>query len=1155
MSEELKIELQVDAETSAAKTKVDNLIDELKKKKPIDLQVNVGKTDLTAFNETIKSITTDLKTLSELKFSNLKTIETSLKSVAKVVKEYQGLMSLDGSNNKSSVLGGLSGFDDETVERLSNDHKEALSQVKSLQQSAIFLKDGFNEYQKSLKEAYKAFGTDNADLLASIRSLENQFDTSVFKKLVTYKKEFNDVVKEYNSLGVSLVDMESISNEKYDGTLATKKYQEYLDIMGLSAEKFEELVDRAKTLNKRKSQLLKNLESNMEKATEEEKEVFNTLSKMYDDMPYVDTTEADNIRNSLNKILSDDMFRLDLSDLDVRFEDDFKEAFERFFDVLHDVQDEYNRKFKDVEGFEGFNIFDTDKLKSQNDKLDKEIENTIKITNKLTNVNGKSIDALGFDSDGISVFDTLSKSAKDLQTKLKSLKKNFSNAFEISDDSAKALEKIREALVEINKLTEEQKQTFFDFGLDADNIKKAKEETKELKEAIESTGSVGFDGLIESYSRLEDATGRTLSEIEKIRTSAMSTVTLNYKYEEDEETGELTKKLSTAKYTEEISKRTNQLVKDYSNASKNLIKAQKEYYQALTDGKSSEGTVNKLTENVKEMETKLSDIRGLINELEDYPDVIEEVFKSFNELDKIRHNQMEADVLKIIDKADLAEANKILKETKSLIDQISKNQIQLQKDSNAGYAETVEGLELRIKQQEKQIANNLSKLMNISNSKAAIDQIFSYQLDKAQQTQIEIARINDKANKTTGTKIVDEQDQYLKEYKRYLTELKAIQKSLTKESNESARTDKILQLDNTFKKLDEIKSKLNEVKSEAARGLYDQTMRELDLHLASSFSKTSSELDKVEEKITKLGKSDYVNSNMVQSAENAIKALRNTLDKGIGSLDTKDLSNVLVEIEKIKHSAKDIELGIKLSKDSEKIETFIKGVTDHLEVLQSTANNVDISHITNQFKDLKAGSDKNSVVMKSITDDVKTLEKSLKSAGDTTSHVGLSFKGFFNDLGDSLRTFTLGEIIGDVITDSLYQTWDVIKEMDSAMANLKKVADASDINTSSKLDDIRSQAIQVSQDVGAASSDVINAIADSLQAGVGGMQESIRVARSAMVLANVGDMTQEAASEALNTIINSYKLDPLKEIDVQVGGLTQKTTELANAMDLLNYAG
>lgn len=1154
MSEELKIELQVDAETSAAKTKVDNLIDELKKKKPIDLQVNVGKTDLTAFNETIKSITTDLKTLSELKFSNLKTIETSLKSVAKVVKEYQGLMSLDGSNNKSSVLGGLSGFDDETIERLSNDHKEALSQVKSLQQSAIFLKDGFNEYQKSLKAAYKAFGSDNSDLLASIRSLEDKFDTSVFKNLVRYKKEFNDVVKEYNSLGVSLVDVQAITNEKYDGTLATKKYQEYLDIMGLSADKFEELVDRAKTLNKRKSQLLKNLDNNMKKATEEEKEVFNTLSKMYDDMPVVDTTEADNIRNSLNKILSDDMFRLDLSDLDVRFEDDFKEAFERFFDVLHDVQDEYNRKFKDVEGFEGFNIFDTDKLKSQNDKLDKEIENTIKITNKLTNVNGKSIDALGFDSDGISVFDTLSESAQNLQKKLKTLKRNFENAFEISDDSAKALEKIREALVEINKLTEEQKQTFFDFGLDVENVKKAKDEIKGLKDATEELSQVNVSGAIQSYSKLTNAYGEVFRETEKIKASNLKTITLDYKYEEGG-MGELERTLSTVRFTDEVGKRVSELVKEYKGASKDLTKAQSEYYKALADESSSENTINHLNENVRKAEDNLLNVRKLVDELSSYPDVMDDVFDIFNEIDNIRRNQMETDTLKIIDKAELSEATNLLKETKSLIDQISKNSIQLQKDINAGYDDTVEGLEARIKQQEQQVTKNLSKLLNISNSKAITDQIYAYQLDKAQKTQIEIARINDKANKSTGVKTVDEQDKYLKQYKDTLTQIKSITKSLAKENTDVMNAEKVLQLDKAYKKLDEIKSKLNEVKSEAAEGLYDKAMSELDVSLANSFSKTVKELDKVEEKIAKLGKSDYANTDKISGAESIINNLRNTLEKGLGSINAEGLSKILIQIENLKAEAKNIDLDIKISKDSEKIETFIKGVTDQLEVLQSTANNVDISHITNQFKDLKAGSDKNSVVMKSITDDVKTLEKSLKSAGDTTSHVGLSFRGFFNDLGDSLRTFTLGEIIGDVITDSLYQTWDVIKEMDSAMVNLKKVADASDVNTSSKLDDIRSQAIQVSQDVGAASSDVINAIADSLQAGVGGMQESIQVARSAMVLANVGDMTQQAASEALNTIINSYKLDPLKEIDVQVGGLTQKTTELANAMDLLNYAG
>ena len=77
--------------------------------------------------------------------------------------------------------------------------------------------------------------------------------------------------------------------------------------------------------------------------------------------------------------------------------------------------------------------------------------------------------------------------------------------------------------------------------------------------------------------------------------------------------------------------------------------------------------------------------------------------------------------------------------------------------------------------------------------------------------------------------------------------------------------------------------------------------------------------------------------------------------------------------------------------------------------------------------------------MKNITNEVKTLEKSLKNAGNVASTTGLNFRTFFEDLGDSLRTFTLGEIIGDVITDSLYQTWDVIKEMDAATTHSLKV--------------------------------------------------------------------------------------------------------------------
>lgn len=1159
MSDELKIELQVETDDSRARSQLDNLIDEFNSKKPINLKINLGDKNLEAFQTSIKGMTSDLDTLSKLNFSNLKTIETSLKNITKIVGEYKGLTS-DNKNNifKSSTGGtGLDGLDSININRLSSDHNEALAQIETLKADAKRLREGFTEYGKHLKGAYEVLQAEIDAYNYDINSLENEFDTTAYKKLFKYTKEFNEVVREYNSLGVDVVEKEAFRNydvhaEKYH----TSKWRAYEDLIGQDADKYQEAVERARVLNDKKRDLTKKLKNFMEQATEEEKQAIEYMNFLYENMPSIpDTEEADNIKNGLLDVFKNDTFLFEFKNLNMDIEEDFKKACDIYFKSIGEIQEEYSRRFKNEDGFKGSKIFDVDDLKEQNEKLDKEIDSTINITERLKKLGTGALDTLGINADSLNAFEIVAKSAQELETKLTSLKEKLANTFEISDGSLKSLDKIKEALIEINKLTDEQKQTFFDLGLDTENIKKSKEEVKELEETTERINDISFSGLMESYSRLESATGKVLSETEKLRTSAMSTVTLSYRYEEDQETGELTKELSTARYVEEISKRTKQLVKEYSNASKDLAKAQREYYQALTDGKSSENTIDKLTKDVNEMEANLKKIRSNIDGLDGYSEVLDELYKEFNKIDELRHSQMENDSLKVIDKADLVEANTLLKQSKTIIDQMSKSSIDLQKAINAGYETTVEGLEARIESKQHQLTSNLTKLIHIPNSKAAVDQIFAYQLDKAQQTEIEIAKIKDKANKNTGTKIVDEQDQYLKKYKETLVQIKAITKSLAKENTDSMSTEKVLQLDKAYKQLKEIQAKLNDVKKEAAEGFYDKAMSELDLSLANSFSKTVRELDKVEEKITKLGRSDYADSNLVGSAERIIKGLRETLDKGLGSINAEGISKVLVEIEQLKKAAKDIDLDIKLSKDSEKIEAFTKGITEQLEVLQSTAKNVDVSHITKQLRELTAGSDKNSVVMKSITDDVKNLERRLKSAGDVASATGINFRGFFDDLGSSLSTFTLGEVLGDIITDALYQTVDVIKEMDAAMSNLKKVADISDINTSDKLDSIRGQAIDIAKEVGMASSDVINAIADTLQAGIGSMEESIQVARSAMILANVGDMTQEAASKSLNTIINGYNLKPLKEIDVQVGGLTQRTTELANAMDLLNYAG
>ena len=185
MSDELKIELQVTADTESVETQLNNLINEYNNKKPIDLKVKFGDANLDTFKDSIKSITTDLQALSSINFNNLNSVATNLQSISKFVKEFRDLNL--GSNNTSnsknnSIANAVHEFDgDIGFERLSKNYAEALAQIKALQNNANFLKDGFEEYNKSVKEAFQAFNTENADVLNEINELEGAFDSTVWK--------------------------------------------------------------------------------------------------------------------------------------------------------------------------------------------------------------------------------------------------------------------------------------------------------------------------------------------------------------------------------------------------------------------------------------------------------------------------------------------------------------------------------------------------------------------------------------------------------------------------------------------------------------------------------------------------------------------------------------------------------------------------------------------------------------------------------------------------------------------------------------------------------------------------------------------------------------------------------------------------------------
>lgn len=322
-----------------------------------------------------------------------------------------------------------------------------------------------------------------------------------------------------------------------------------------------------------------------------------------------------------------------------------------------------------------------------------------------------------------------------------------------------------------------------------------------------------------------------------------------------------------------------------------------------------------------------------------------------------------------------------------------------------------------------------------------------------------------------------------------------------------------------------------------------------------SFDSISKDIKSAQGKIGKLEKSGFVDMGELDKVKSS---LREISDIHVwDNIDNLDLSRSRGEIDKILDSLKQID-DVRLDglKDA-KIDNFTSKMTGDLDKLESKFK--EIGKSTEGIDKLRAelqtldsvAPDRLPTTFQRMRQEVSQLNGELRQTTSQTSHMG----GFLGDIADSMRTFTLGNMIGDGIASSIRGATRSFMEMDEAITNVKKVAEATDVNSAMKLDNIKGQAISIAKEVGMASTDVINGIADSLQAGMGSMEQSIAVARSSLMLANVGDMSQSQASSAINTVIKGFNIKPLREVQKEMGGTVVKTNELTEAMDLLNYAG
>src|SRR5699024_6351941 len=239
------------------------------------------------------------------------------------------------------------------------------------------------------------------------------------------------------------------------------------------------------------------------------------------------------------------------------------------------------------------------------------------------------------------------------------------------------------------------------------------------------------------------------------------------------------------------------------------------------------------------------------------------------------------------------------------------------------------------------------------------------------------------------------------------------------------------QVDNEITRLIKSRDKLE------ASGDY-KTVQVLDKQISSW-----KEMQQCIENATKSAK---VYDQVIEKVQNSISKNKNSIDINKSQLEvnievnnekalkkfeefkTKALSN-LQELER-KYEGTD--LFDEAVKNADELRKTINQLGDSLD----TTKIIDLSNLSSEFRNINQA-------ITQTKRDMNDLNKNLKS-------------GFFSNFGEeftsNLMSFTAGELLADSIRSVASSLKDLVLEYDTAMANLKKVANPADIMNESQLD-------------------------------------------------------------------------------------------------------
>ena len=414
MSEELRIEVDVKANDDSAKKTLDGLIKEYTNK-PLEFQVKLGKFDISGISSSIARLTSDLNKLTNIEFNGLNKLETNLKNINKLMSQ-QNKISNNGVNVKSNAENG--------VKRLVGDQKESLRHLEELDQISKEMDNMLSQYNKNNEKVFKEFAKKNEDSLQYIDLLKNSSSEKAFRNVIKYKEQLDKLQKEFSSLGVQAIGQVSKVFELDSGEMGRRTYNGgYEDIIGQSSERFERAVEEARKLSSKISTAKSNIKKNLDKISDDEKEIIDHIENLSKNLIPADSTENHAIESQLKQMLENYLSLDDLKDLDLNIPNDLFIAYERFINNFKEMKQEYKSVFGADEDFIKLNAFDG----AQN-----VIDNLEKATNNIN---------------------------------LDNLREKLTNAFDIDEKVIANIEKIENALKQLNSMSELTQKSLFSEGV------------------------------------------------------------------------------------------------------------------------------------------------------------------------------------------------------------------------------------------------------------------------------------------------------------------------------------------------------------------------------------------------------------------------------------------------------------------------------------------------------------------------------------------------------------------------------------------------------------------------------------------------------------------------------------------------------------------